>query len=201
MKTKPNWLARNAANMITLSAFPICFVLLWVVIVHRNWTLTILFLVTAIFLTDFFDGRVARYFKTISSFGAAADRLRDKLVMGIMFAFLLLDGRIHITLKVLTVPLAVVEIALLMIWFAEVKKKTDASAGRSGKIKMFLMSAATLLMLLNLIIEERWGQEYHLLATVFLDSLFLISLFFAVKSYLGHRAKHRAQLSAQLGQA
>ena len=74
----------------------------------------------AISLTDWLDGQVARHFKIISVFGAAADRLRDKLVMGIMFLFLILDGRIHVSLKIVTVPCAAIEIALLMIWFAEV---------------------------------------------------------------------------------
>ena len=192
-----SWFFRNAANMITLLGFPLCSVLLWVVCTHREWTWTILALVTAVLLTDFFDGIVARYLKVVSKFGAAADRLRDKLLLGVVFLFLILDGRIHITLKIITIPMAVVETSLLVLWFMGVRKNIDVSAGQFGKIKMFLMSIAILLLCLNLIIEERWGQGYHIWATTLLNLMFLVSLIFAVKSFIVHRIKYRKQLKSQ----
>ncbi len=197
---KPSWLFRNAANFITLMGFPLCIVLLWVIVVHRDWTMTIFLLVTGVILTDWFDGITARYISGTSKFGGAIDRLRDKLLLGIMFLFLILDGRIHLSLKIITVPLAVIEMALLVYWFMGVRRKMDVSTNKSinkyghGQIKM-------LLCLSNIIVEEHWGQKYHLFSTIFLNLMFAISLFFAVKSFLGNRAKYRRQLLAQNGQA
>ncbi len=203
-KGPKNWFFRNLANIVTLSAFPLCFVLLWVIISHRDQTVTILILVTSVFLTDFFDGKIARNISGTSKFGGAADRLRDKLLLGIMFLFLILDGRIHLSLKIITVPLAVVETALLVYWFIGLKKKMDVSTVKSsmsrfghGQIKMFLLSIAILLCLLNIIIEERWGLGYHLWSTFFLNSIFLVSLFYAVKSFISHRIKYSRHVSAE----
>jgi phosphatidylglycerophosphate synthase len=197
---KFNWFWRNLANSITLLGFPLCFALAWVVASHRNWTGTILLLVTGVLLTDFLDGKMARYFKIVSKFGGAADRLRDKVFLGIMFVFLILDGRINFSLKVITVSVAVVETALLIYWCLGVMKKMDVSTPKSiggygpGQIKMFLLSCAILLLCLNLIVEERWGQKYHFWAAIFLNALFVVSLVFAVKSFLSNWAKYRAQL-------
>lgn len=201
---KVNWFFRNLANFITLLGFPLCFILAWVVMVHRDWTVTTLLLVTGVLLTDFLDGKVARYFKVVSEFGGAADRLRDKLFLGIMFVFLILDGRIHFSLKMITISVAVVETALLVYWCMGIIKKMDVSTPKStggygpGQIKMFLLSCAILLLCLNLIVEEKWGQKYHFWATIFLNVMFVVSLFFAVKSFLANRAKYHKQLSQLL---
>jgi len=192
-----SWFRLNLANIITLSAFPLCIALLWVVIVHRDWTKVILGLLLGIFLTDFLDGKVARYLKIVGSFGSAADRLRDKLVLGIMFLFLILDERIHISLKIVTIPIAVLETILLILWFMGVQRKLDVSAGKYGKIKMFLISIALLLCIMNLVVEERWGVGYHLWATSVLNVMFVVSIFFAVRSFLGHRTQYLKQLSVK----
>ena len=197
MNTKSSWVVRNcnAANLITLAGVVLCFVLLWVIAIHKEWTLTMLFLVVGVVVSDLIDGPVARHYGTVSDFGGALDRLRDKLLLGIMFLFLILDGRVHITLKIITVPMAVVETALLVYWFKGVRRKMNVSAGVWGKVKMDLLSAGILLCLLNIIVEERWGSRYHLYATIALNLLFAFSLFFGVKSFLGHKAKYRKQLS------
>jgi len=205
MNQEPNkergWFYRNCANIVTMLRFPICFVLLWVVIYHREWTSLILLLVTGACFTDWLDGCLAKGLKITSRFGAAADRLGDKLLLGIMFLFLILDGRIHITLKIITVPMAVLETMLLLIWFMGVKRKMDVATVKStgkygpGQIKMGLMSAGILFCLVNLTVEESWGPGYNLYATTLINIMFAISLFFAVKSYIAHKAKYRLQSS------
>ena len=160
-------------------------------------------MVTGAVITDFLDGFLARSLKIVSKFGGAADRLGDKILLGIVFLFLILDERIHITLKIITVPLVVVETALLVIWFMGVKRKMDVSTTKStgkygpGQIKMALMSAAILFCLANLVVEERWGPKYNLYATIAINLIFAISFFFAIKSYIGHRAKYRSQLPVE----
>jgi len=190
------WVFRNLANFVTALRFPFCFVLFWVVVCHPDRTITILSLVTGALLTDFFDGKTARYFKIVSALGGAMDRLADKLLLADMFIFLIRDGRIHLSLKIITVHIAVVETALLVYWLLGARKKMDVSTVKKigkygpGQVKMFLVSVAILLCLLNLVVEERWGAEYHFWATVFLNIMFLVSLFFAVKSVLAHRARY-----------
>ena len=201
---KPGWFFRNIANFITILRIPICLVLFWVIIYHRDCTPTILLLVTGALLTDFFDGKTARYLNIVSAFGGAMDRLADKIFLVDMFVFLILDGRIHISLKIITMSTAVVETALLVYWFMGIRKRIDVSTVKPigkygpGQIKMFLVSVAILLCLLNIVVEERWGQEYHLYATIFLNLMFAVSFIFAVKSFLSHRAKYNSHLSQLL---
>ena len=84
---KSSWLYRNLANIITMTGLKLCFALLWVVIFHREWTITIFYLVGGILLTDFLDGPIARWSQTVSNFGSGMDRLRDKFFQLTMFSF------------------------------------------------------------------------------------------------------------------
>jgi phosphatidylglycerophosphate synthase len=200
---KSGWFLKNLANFITLFGFPLCLVLLWVVISHRDWIFTIFFLVIGVLLTDYFDGKTARYLKTTSEFGGAADRLRDKFLLGVMFAFFIIDERTHLSLKITVIPLIIIETLLLGMWFKGLAKGKDVSTPKSlgkrgpGQIKMFLMSVTILLCLVNIMAEEKWNRDYHLPVTIILDLMFAISFWFAIKSFLGHRAKYRTQLSVR----
>ena len=107
--------------------------------------LAVTILVGAIGLTDFFDGWVARRFHIVSTFGKAIDRLRDKLFICSVLAFLVwissesLAGSMLI--NTLTIALAVgviiLEGVLLIFWVVGIAKKLDLSSRRAGKIKMF----------------------------------------------------------------
>jgi phosphatidylglycerophosphate synthase len=196
---------RNTANLVTWTRIALCILLLWPIIWHKEWVLTVIFPLMAVAgLTDKLDGLLARKLGIVSRFGGALDRLADKLFLADVFVFLISDGRIHISQKAIVVPLAVVETMLLVYWFLGLKKKMDVSAVKPkigygpGQIKMFLLSVATLLVLLNIVVEEYWGRGYHLWATVLLNIMFAVSLFFAVKSFIAHRIKyHKQQQSAQ----
>ena len=112
MVCEPNaksWFFRNIANIVTLLGLKLCFWLLWLVIFHRDWILSIFFLVGGILLTDLLDGSLARGLKIVSAFGGAMDRLRDKLLLGIVFFFLLSDQGVDLGVKIIIIVLLVLE--------------------------------------------------------------------------------------------
>jgi phosphatidylglycerophosphate synthase len=195
-----NWVLRNTANLITLIGFKLCFVLLWAVIFHRDQATMILFLVSGILLTDFIDGPVARYLETkghvgsVSSFGAAIDRLRDKFFQFTMFSYFLLDPRFDHRLKGAIYPLIVMEIALLAIWFLGVRRRMNVAAGRWGKYKMFLMSIGIIACPASIVAQEH-GIAVPSSVTQILLWIFIVSLFLAIMSFIKHVAKYREHLS------
>lgn len=187
--TAVGFVRRNLANIITLLGFPICFFLLWVVVAHREWMVTILLLVMGVYVTDFADGITARSLKIVSKFGGAVDRLRDKMLLGIMFYFILTDQRVDLWLKVATVPMAFIETLLLAIWYMGVRKKLNVSASWYGQWKMFIMSGGILLCLINIL----WTGGSFLLVPILLF-LFLVACVFGVMSFVTHVSKYRSQL-------
>ncbi|MCX6722698.1 MAG: CDP-alcohol phosphatidyltransferase family protein, partial [Candidatus Staskawiczbacteria bacterium] len=125
INSSKSWFVRNLANIITSLGFVLCFVLLWAVVAHREQIGAILMLSGVILFTDFLDGKIARHFKTASRFGAAADRLRDKLFQLTMYTFFLLDQQVYHTVKAAVCILMVMEIILLVLWFFGIRRKLD----------------------------------------------------------------------------
>jgi len=190
---RPNCIVRNLANAITLFGFSLIFVLFWVIIVHREWTSIIFALATVIVITDFLDGPVARYFKSVSDFGGAIDRLRDKFFQFTMLSFFLLDQRVDLWLKFAVFPLIIIEICLLTIWFLGVRKKMNVSAGKWGKAKMALMSIGILACPISIMAQENKIQVPYFVIQI-LVCIFVISFWLAVMSFIKHIAKYRSQL-------
>lgn len=202
MNKEHGWLYKNAANIVTLSAFPIMLVLLWVILCHREWTAIILILVTAERLTDWLDGGLARFLGTVTKLGGGLDRIRDKCLIAIMVLYLFLEGRVHFTVKIITVPTIVIESMLTAIWWMGVKARLDVSTVKPktggygpGQLKMGFISAAILFCLFNLVVEEQWGAGYHHWATLLTNILFAISIAYGIKSYRAHQKKYQAQMS------
>lgn len=202
MNTKQSWFFRNLANSITWIGILLCVVLLWVVIAHREWISVILFLAALALLTDLVDGPIARYLEkkgysgSVSSFGGALDRLRDKFFQLTMFSFFLLDPRINPLLKAAIFPLIIIEILLLAIWFLGVRKRMNVSAGLWGKAKMFLVSIGILACPASIMVEENLKIKVPSSATQILFWIFVASLFLAVMSFIKHVAKYRKQLQS-----
>lgn len=192
---------RNLANIVTALRIPLSLVLLWEVVYHRDWTVPIIALVAAAISTDFLDGLIARGLKIESAVGGAMDVIADKLFLAVMFLFLILDGRIDFSLKVITVHIAVVETGLLVYWLMGIKRKMDVSTvkvknGRGpGQWKMGLICIAILFCLSNIIVEERCGPKYHFWANVLLHTIFVVSFVFAIKSFLSRREKYNAHVA------
>ncbi|HCJ11738.1 MAG: CDP-diacylglycerol--glycerol-3-phosphate 3-phosphatidyltransferase [Verrucomicrobia bacterium GWF2_51_19] len=83
----------NVANLITLSRFPMLFVI--VALLYLPWRFTaslafVFFVMTA--MTDWLDGYIARRWKMVSNFGKLMDALLDKILsMGLFISLLSLD--------------------------------------------------------------------------------------------------------------
>lgn len=198
-KLDREWFLRNRANFISWARILLCAFLLWPIFCHPEWLLTVIFpLMVIAASTDKLDGFLARRWGIVSELGGMLDRIGDKCFALDVCAFLIADGRINISLKILSVPVAVIETALSVYLFNGVKKGMDVSTIKvkgkygPGQIKMFLLSIASNLCLLNIIVEEHFGNGYHVWATVFLNLMFASSIYFGVKSFLSHHAKNRA---------
>ena len=190
-----DWIIGNTtlANGITLLGIKLCFALLGVIILFRERTITIILLSGAILLTDFFDGVAARYFNSVTKFGAASDRLRDKFFQLTMFVYLLTDPRIDPWVRGSVLPLIIIEIFLLVIWLMELRKKVDVSAGPWGKAKMFLVSIGIIACPLVILAEEH-GVKIPYLAPKILMVVFLVSFYLAVMSFTKHLVRYRQQI-------
>ncbi len=187
---KSSWLYRNLANIITMTGLKLCFALLWVVIFHREWTITIFYLVGGILLTDFLDGPIARWSQTVSNFGSGMDRLRDKFFQLTMFSFFLLDPRVDPLLKGVIYPLIIIELLLLAVLFLGAKKNANVSAGIWGKAKMFVVSIG-ILACSGVIIAKDRGLAVPSYVVQILFIILLVSLYLAIMSFKKHVKKYR----------
>lgn len=198
LNVKTSWLHRNAANIVTGLRFPLCAVLFWVIVAHTSCRWTIFSLFFAACATDWIDGWIANRLKIVSKIGGALDRLADKFLLANLFLFLILDGQVHISLKVIAVPASVVEALLLIYWYKGLKNKMDVSTVKAkegfgpGQIKMFALCVVYMLILLNLIVEPGLGATYSLCANIALNIMFAICLYYGVMSFLSHRKRHNA---------
>ena len=194
-KATASFLYRNVANIITTFGFILSVILFFVVVCHREWIVTIFFLVSGVLITDFLDGTVARQLNIISKFGSAADRLRDKVFQLTMFLFIILDPRVHPWLKFTAYPLIIIEIFLLAIWLLGVKKNLNVSAGSWGKAKMFLVSVGILACPAIIIIEQRYGVKVPFVATQMLFAVMTVGFCLALMSFKNHINQYYEQLS------
>jgi len=198
------WLFRNIANFITILGVFLCSPLWWIVFFQRDQIRMLVIFIGAVLVTDWLDGKVARALNIVSNFGAAIDRLRDKFLLAPMFLFLLLDVRVDLPLKVIVVPLALVEALLLGTCFVGIFsgffgifKGLSISANKWGKIKMFVVPSTIILCLLNILAEERWGQNYHTLTTIILVLMLLGGFLLTVMSLWGYISKYLPWIRAK----
>ena len=180
----------NLANVITLFGIKLCFTLLGVIIFFREKTGIIIALSAVILLTDYLDGVVARYFNSVTTFGAAIDRLRDKFFQLTMFSFFLLDPRVDPLLKGVIYPLIIIELLLLAVLFLGAKKNANVSAGIWGKAKMFVVSIG-ILACSGVIIAKDRGLAVPSYVVQILFIILLVSLYLAIMSFKKHVKKYR----------
>ncbi len=158
--------------------------LLWLIVWHREkWPLLILIIAAITAASDAIDGWLARKLKTITNFGKAADRLADKLFLGVMFFFQIIDSRLA-PLKNITYCLASVEVLLLIMWIKEKVRKEDMAARWWGKSKMILESIG-ILFCPGLIVAKNEGINV-IYATQLVYGVFVISFLLALASLLEH---------------
>ena len=192
IKFDKNWFCCNTANAITVLGITLCQVIKVIIFINAKWVDAIFWVAVAVAGTDWFDGRVARHFEkmgyeSITSFGKAADRFRDKDYALTTLLFLIWHPMGDYRLKWFLCPLVIAEIILLATLCRAVKKKTDASATDWGKWKM-ASECFVILAGLAIIVAKMHGIKVAVYITYPVLSIALIAAFLATMSIKNHIA-------------
>ena len=160
--------------------------LLWQVIWHRQmiWSIFTIGLIAA--LTDGVDGYIARKNNIVSQFGKAADRLADKYLQFVMYAFIILDARIAYELKYIAWLLVVIELGLCVTWVVALVHNKDVSAGKWGKFKMIAACIGVLACPAIVIVEHHLGVKISFCATPTVFFVLLAAAMFGIMSFWRH---------------
>lgn len=138
----------NLPNMLTCYRFPAGLAMLWLVmrmdprIYPENqyplWiALTILIISILTFLTDFYDGKVARRYNIVTDFGKIMDPVTDSLFFTLLLLGLALSGRFAVSIW-FTVIMIYREAGVQIIRRIAALKGVVLMAGWAGKLKMAL---------------------------------------------------------------
>ena len=138
------WNVPNALTVLRLVMVP---VFAWALLAHPDsigWRVgsTVIFVV-AIF-TDFVDGKVARKYDLVTSFGKLADPIADKALTGMAFIGLSVLGELPWWI---TIVILVREWGITVLRFVVIRYGVIA-ADRGGKAKTVLQAVALTLFLL-----------------------------------------------------
>lgn len=151
------------------------------------WLLLILGILTS--LSDFFDGNIARRF-SITLFGTALDRLRDKFFVCSALALLFwqywpTDKSIIITIFTELLVILVISFELLInsTWLYALIKKLDATTSKDGKIKVTCEFFAIAIWLTSLNIDKYCIADTLSISIFFIDLLLIVSFYFQVRSF------------------
>lgn len=184
------WLFQNIANAITVFGLILS---VWLLVVgitfpENLWLITLLALLIG--LTDFFDGKAARYFNINSFLGSCLDRLRDKIFVCPALIILLWYHRAE-TFKSLfavtfTATLVIViiflECLLLFAWLFAITKKLDIAANQCSRIKMFLQFIVIMVWLISLTVGKYAEFPVIRFSIYFINVLLVVTVYFSVKS-------------------
>ena len=187
------WICRNTANAVTVFGIFLCQVLKVVIYAYTECLGAIFCIASAIAVTDWIDGPIARHFErkgyagSISDFGKAADRYRDKDCVITMLFFIIWHPAVDYHLKWAVWPLVVAEFVLLATVFVAVKKKKDASATDWGKWKMAL-ECVVILAIVAIVLARAHKITVPQYVTYPVTFLALVAGFFAVMSAKNHIA-------------
>lgn len=187
----------NLANLMTVSRFPLMFVVVALLYWPFRGAYLLAFLLYLLSgLSDWADGYLARRCSMVSNFGKFMDALSDKiLVIGLLitllFFRLLPPGGLFCLLLVLGREFFVTGIRLVAV-----SKNVVIAAERSGKIKTilqmvcvgaFLCELALVHDLKSIIFFDFFQRGLHFLAVV----LFYLSSFWAFVSGVLYTMKYR----------
>lgn len=95
-----------------------------------NIIILVIFIVASI--TDYFDGRIARSKKLITTFGKFADPIADKLLVNTIFLLLASDGKINIIIPIIMISRDTIVDAIKM---SAASKQVVVAASKLGKLK------------------------------------------------------------------
>jgi CDP-diacylglycerol--glycerol-3-phosphate 3-phosphatidyltransferase len=190
----------NAANIITLSRFPLLFVivvLLYCPFVFARTAAFIIYLLTG--FSDWLDGYIARHCSIVSNFGRFMDALSDKiLTLGLLIFFLTMGILPSIALFAVLLVLGR-EFFVTGLRLLAISKNIVISAERSGKIKTIIqMVAIGALICAEAIAHDftfvPFSGTFALAMHMFGVILFIIATFCAVESGVRYATKYSSLL-------
>lgn len=187
---KRSWFFQNLANFITVLGL---ITSLWFLVVGINypdmlWLVLILGIVTG--LSDFIDGKIARYLNIRTSFGVTLDRVRDKIfvcsALGLLFWQYWPSNQNIITIT-LTETLVILLILLEVLIFSTLAyglyKKIDVTAGQNGKVKMFGEFFAITFWFISLAVDKYCAENSLDYIIYIVDLILLLSFYFGAKGF------------------
>lgn len=148
-----SWNVPNALTVLRLVMVP---VFAWALLAHPDsvgWRVgsTVIFVVAI--LTDALDGKLARKYDLVTSFGKLADPIADKALTGMAFIGLSVLGELPWWI---TVVILVREWGITVLRFVVIRYGVIA-ADRGGKLKTLLQAVALTLFLLPLTMVRGLG--------------------------------------------
>lgn len=109
-----------------------------------NIVILVIFIIASI--TDYFDGRIARKKKLITTFGKFADPIADKLLINTIFLLLAGDGTINIIIPIIMISRDTIVDAIKM---SAASKQVVVAASKLGKLKTVSQMMALAFLLVN----------------------------------------------------
>ena len=140
------WSALNLPNQLTLlriALVPVYLVLLWAFQDDRALCILPLLAFVLASLTDLLDGRIARKYHMVTSFGKFMDPIADKLLTHTAFIMLTAMGRLNVVSCIIFVAREFVVSGLRLV---AVEQGRVIAAGMSGKIKTVLQMLLIMLL-------------------------------------------------------
>ncbi len=139
---------RSIPNIITLVRIALIPPTAWLLLDERY--LAGLILVAIAGLSDALDGALARRFSWSSSFGAYADPLADKLLVGTMFVVLVLQGHVPLWLAAVAISRDVI-IMVGALAYRLIFEKVDLNPSFISKLNTAMQITMLILVLVALV--------------------------------------------------
>ncbi|MBU4274885.1 CDP-alcohol phosphatidyltransferase family protein [Patescibacteria group bacterium] len=182
---------QNIANIITIIGIILTFWLIVIIFNDPKQLWLILVFSAIIGLTDFFDGKAARYFNIKSVFGGFLDRVRDKIficsvLVVLAFYYNTENYGQYFALALLTKLLVVIEVLMelfqLSLMFYSLIKKINIYANQYGRIKMFIQFFILIIWMIPLSLDKYFGTQIMRASIFLIDALLIITIYYLSRS-------------------
>jgi CDP-diacylglycerol--glycerol-3-phosphate 3-phosphatidyltransferase len=169
------WTASNVLSLLRLAlAFPIC----WLILIRGPGDPLLLILVAIAIATDWFDGKLARWSKTVSEWGILLDPLADKVGAAMTVAALAVRG----ALPVWFVGLLVVRDLLVGAGWTIVSRRTGQlmMSRMPGKLSTVALACTVLSALLKADADVMFYLLWITSVLLVYSFLYYMGTFFAI---------------------
>lgn len=187
----------NLANAITVSRFPMLFVVSALLYWPFPGARTLAFFIyLAVGLTDWLDGYIARRYAMVSNFGKFMDALSDKILVLGLFVLFLTTGTLPKIFVFLVLLLLGREFFITGLRLVAMSRNVVIAAEKSGKVKTLVQMVAigSLIFAQMMGLEWNWfpfNSFFMLFFHLFGIALFLIGVYCALDSAVRYTRRYR----------